>query len=334
MAVEDAEKMGITANVTVYDTDYSRKDGSATNARKVETLIQNGNFNDVDAVIGPLLGGNVDRAASLLASKNIPVVSPLTQRISGGSNVFQSRPSDDILRAKMLDHLKTEDEEKNIVIIADSKNAKAKAKLKAIFPKAKEVAPRKGDNGMFLHEDDLSVKIDKEKPNLVILETNDIPLISNVTTRLNALASGTLEEEVIVKQDIVLFTTYKGNAYDSDEIQHEHLMNLNFHFPSMEKEFDDTSATFIDSYETKYNITPSTEALRGYDIMMDTLLRLGYAKDLYQAASSGLQTEYTENKFNYAKGAKGFYNTAAYIIKYEENLRLMEVKTMQPETKE
>ena len=326
MAVKDAEKLGITANVTVYDTDYARKDGSATNARKVETLIQNGNFNDVDAVIGPLLGGNVDRAASLLASQNIPVVSPLTQRISGGANVFQSRPSDAILRAQMIDYLTTQGEGKNVIIIADSKNTITKGKLKAIFPNAKEVAPRNGDNGMFLNADDLIMKIANDIPNLVILETNDIPLISNVTTGLNALLNQTFEDQIVQKNDIKLVTTSKGSAYDSDEIQHTHLMNLGFQFPSMEKEYDEGKTSgFVDAYENKYKITPSTEAIRGYDIMMDTLLRLAYAQNLFDAAIKGVDTGYIENKFNYAKGAQGFYNTAGYILEYTDNLLLREV---------
>lgn len=335
MAVKDAEKLGITANVTVYDTDYERipgANGTATNARKVENIIRSNDFSNVDAVIGPVLGGNVDRAASLLASRNIPVVSPLTQRISGGSNVFQSRPSDDILRKKMIDYLETQGEGKNVIIIADSKNIDTKGKLKGIFPNAKEVTPRNGDNGMFLHADDLTMKIANDIPNLVILETNDIPLISNVTTGLNALLSQTIEEQIVQKNDIRLATTSKGSAYNSDEIQHMHLMNLGFQFPSMEKEYDEKkTAGFIDAYESKYKITPSTEAIRGYDIMMDTLLRLAYAQNLFDAAANGVDTGYIENKFNYSKGAKGYYNTAAYILEYKDNLLLNEVSIDAPD---
>lgn len=325
MAVEDAEKMGITANVSVYDTDYVRTDGNATNARKIETIINTNNFSNVDAVIGPLLGGNVDRAATLLAPQNIPVISPLTQRISGGSNVFQSRPSEDILRSKMLKYLKTLGEGKNVIIIADPENAAPRAKLKKIFPNAKEVKPRKGDNGMFLYDEDISSKISETEHNLVIIETNDVPIISQTTTNLNSLISKNVDDVIVNKENITLATTYRGTAYNSDEIQHTHLMNLNFHFPSMEKEYGTTASSFIDAYEERYKITPSTQAIRGYDIMMDTLLRLGYATDLYQAAASGYETQYIENKFNYTKRVNGYYNNATFIMKYEENLILNEV---------
>lgn len=326
MAIEDAEKLGISAEVSVYDTAYKRADGSATNARKIENIINANDFNDVDVVIGPLLGGNVDRAASILARKNIPVISPMTQKISGGSNVFQSRPSDDMLQQKMLDYLKKNGKDKNIIIIADAKNSKAKARLKSIFPNAKEVVPRTGDNGLFLYPDDIPNQINKEKDNWVILETDDVPLISNVTTSLNAQISILSNEQIIKNVKVTLFTTNKGRAYKSDEIQHTHLMNLNFHFPSIDKEYNNDASAFIDTYEEMYKITPSTEAIRGYDIMMDTLLRLGYAQDLYQAAASGIETRYIENKFRYTKKQySGFYNDAVYIMKYDKMLTLKEV---------
>ena len=335
MAVEDAEKMGINAVVNVYDTDYAKADGNATNARKVENIINTNDFTNVDVVIGPLLGGNVDRAASILARSNIPLISPMTQRISGGSNVFQSRPSDAILQQKMLDFLKKNGADKNVIIIADASNSKAKSKLKAIFPNAKEVVPRKGDNGMFLYPDDIPNQVDKTKENWVILETDDVPLISNVTTSLNAQLSILSQEQIIENVKITLFTTNKGRAYRSDEIQHTHLMNLNFHFPSIDKEYDATASDFINTYETMYNITPSTEAIRGYDIMMDALLRLGYAQDLYQAAASGVETKYIENKFKYSKkNFNGFYNDAVYIMKYDDNLTLKEVTPAQEEVQD
>ena len=334
MAVEDAEKKGITTNVVVYDTEYDRKNGKATNARKIENIITENDFSNVDAVIGPLLGGNVDRAARLLEDDNIPVISPITQKISGGPNVFQSRPSDDLLRARMFEYLEIQDKEMNVVIIADFKNSETKSRLKKIFPNAKEVFPREGDNGMFLRSEDISSKVLDSIPNLVVLDTNDIPMISQVTTDLNALVSGTLEEDVLVKRDITLFTTYKGRAYDSDEIQHTHLMNLNFHFPSMYKEFDNSNMAFVEAYKARYSITPSTEAIRGYDIMMDTLLRLGYGEDMYGAVSSEITTEYVENKFNYEKTAMGYNNTAVYIIKYGQDLLLEEVKIIKAQDKE
>ena len=321
MAVSEAKANGISVDLKVLDTEYARSNGTATNARKIDQLLTGINTSEVDVVIGPVMGDNVNRAASILRSKGIPVISPLTGKVTIGSNVFQSRPSDAMLQDQMLEYLKAYGENKNIVIIADAKKGKIKSKLRALFPAAKEVVPRSGDKGYYLYPDDIPKQISETVENWVILETNDIPLISNVTTNLNTLTA---------TRQVTLFTTNKGSAYDSDEIQHLHLTNLNFHFPSIDNEtISDRSDAFIEAYEDKYTISPSRFATRGYDIMYDTLLRLAYAKDLYSAASSGIETQIIENKFRYNKTTSGgFYNTAVYLMKYGENLQLEEVKLL------
>lgn len=318
LALEKAKQQGISTDLRVYDTEYNKADGTATNARKVERIITENNFSDVDVVIGPLLSSNFNRASTLLARQNIPLISPITQKVDFRPNVFQSRPSEEQLRALMLDYLKNNGVGKNIIIIADAKNAKIKSKLLALFPNAKVVNPRTGDDGIFLGQYDISDKISEFQENWVIIETNDVPLISSATTKLTTL---------LASRKVTLFTTYEGTAYDSDAIQHMHLMLLNFHFPSMNKEYDYASnKDFIDTYEDRYNVTPSVEAIRGYDIMYDTLLRLAFAKNLYDAASTGIETSYIENKFRYdQKASGGFYNNAIYHMKYAEGLMLEEV---------
>lgn len=318
MAVEEAKELGISVEINSYDTAYNLKEGASTNARKVEHIIQHNDFTDVDAVIGPLLGANINRTASLLMPNNIPVISPMSFNVNGGENIFISRPNESLLRNTMLDYVKSNGVGKNIVIIADAKNQATQSKLVTLFPEAKIVSPRKGDNGYFLYPDDIPPNIDPLLDNWVFLETNDVPLISNVTTNLNA--------QVGLKQ-VTLFTTNKGSAYDSDEIQHVHLKNLSFHFPSVDREYNyRKEKKFIDAYDSMYGVNPSSYAIRGYDLMYDTLLRLSYAQNLYEAAAVGIETSYIENKFCYSKRSSGgFSNDAVYLMKYKDDLSLEEV---------
>ncbi len=318
MAARDAKKVGLSVTVDTYDTQYSRKDGSAVNARKVENIVKNNDFSNVDAVIGPLLGNNIDRASQLLDSRSIPIISPVSNNVAGRNNVFVSRPNESVLRDMMMTYLKDNGDGKNIVIIADAKNASVKSQISAIFPNARTVVPRSGDKGYYLYPDDIPSQLSDDLENWVFLETNDVPLISNVTTSLNAQVG---------LRNITLFTTNRGSAYDSDEIQHEHLKNLSFHFPSVEKEYEyERVKGFIDDYETMYGVSPSDYAIRGYDLMYDTLLRLGFAENLYEAAATGIETDYIENKFKYGMSSKGgFSNNAAYLMKYTESLQLEEI---------
>ena len=99
----------------------------------------------------------------------------------------------------------------------------------------------------------------------------------------------------------------------------------------MSKEYKySLSKEFINKYEDKYEVSPSEYAIRGYDLMYDTLLRLSYANDLYSAAKTGIETDYIESKFKYGMHpAGGFSNSAVYLLRYNKDLGLEEVSTVQ-----
>ena len=313
MAIDSAKALGISSNLYVFDTQYSRGDGKAGNDRKIEQLINNGDFNKMNAVIGPLLTSNVEKASQLLRDRAIPVVSPIVPNVSMRSNMFQSRPDDEILREQMLRYIKQEGKGKNIIVIADSKNTGIKAKLLDLYPSAKVVFPESSDSGYYLRASNLTSKLSETIDNWVILESNDIALISSVTTSLSTQAAS---------KKITLLTTDKGSAYQSDDISNITLMRLNFHFPSVARSYTENHAGFVQAYADKYGYVPNSYAVRGYDLTFDTILRLAAAESLYDAADAGYITQYVENKFKYVQDpvSAGYFNTAAYILKYGENL--------------
>jgi len=219
----------------------------------------------------------------------------------------------------MLEYLKANGAGKNIILIADGENATVKAKIKSVIPNIIEVNPRTSKKGIFLYPDDIPSKLSKTLENWVILETNDLPLISHVTTSLNA------QIEDMAK--ITLLTCKKGDAYRSDEIHNTHLTNLNFHYPSIDREYTmEEKDSFFEAYEDAYGESPGEYAIRGYDITLDTILRLAYAGNLFDAARTGIETNYVENKFRYVRHAGGgYHNEAVYLMKYGPNLSLEEV---------
>ena len=88
----------------------------------------------------------------------------------------------------------------------------------------------------------------------------------------------------------------------------------------------DQSNSFVTDYKKKYGAAPNRYVTRGFDLTMDILLRLATAEDLYKASNSDIETEYIENKFRYSKKLfGGYYNEAAYIVRYED-LKIVEVK--------
>ena len=182
-----------------------------------------------------------------------------------------------------------------------------------LYPDARIVYPESSDNGSYLKASDLTDKLSETIENWVILESNDVALISNTTTNLSTQ---------LADKKITLLTTDKGSAYESDDVSNITLMKLNFHFPSVDRSYNEKHASFVEAYSNKYGYVPNSYAVRGYDITFDTILRLAASESLYDAADAGYLTQYVENKFNYVQDpvSTGYFNTAAYILKYGENL--------------
>ncbi len=312
IAIDSAKSKGISTEISVFDT---RKNN---NIAEIKRIIANNNFDEFDAVIGPLYQKNVEMVAGELKRYDIPVISPITKKESKlYSNFFQARPTDVMLEDKMIEYVEKDSTDKNLIIITDLKNKEIKEKLKAKFPNAKVLKMREGG---FLYEIDIVKVLDKSKPNWVFLESNSVASVSNVITYLNARAE---------THQITLFTTDKNKAFDNDNVSNEDLLRLRFHYPSVEKEYnEDALKNFITRYKKENNgIVPNQYAVKGFDITYDILMRLGTANNLFEASMHGGTTEYIENKFNYSKKLLGgYYNKAMYIVKYDENLKLTVVE--------
>ncbi|WP_300434538.1 LysM peptidoglycan-binding domain-containing protein [Christiangramia sp.] len=305
MAVDKAKSMGISTNLKVYDT---KRDPS-----EVANIINSNNFNNTDAVIGPLLQETTEAAASRLEKKNIPVINPLSNRsMRGYKNLFQSRPGDDFMKSAMVDYIVKNSTGKNIIIVADGKSFQIKNELNNLIPSARNVNP----SGNFVSEAKLAEMMAGGE-NWVILESDNINLVSSVTAALNRLARN---------HDVTLLTTNKNNAYENDIISNNHLGKLKFRYPSVDKEYDTKlSDDFIKDYETRFNIEPNQYAVRGYDLTMDVLLRLASAEDLYESFEKYPgYTEYYESKFHYMPnaGGAGYTNDAIYILQLNEDLTI------------
>lgn len=321
MAIDSLKKLGVSLKVDVYDTKYE--------VSEVSKIIRSNDFKDVDAVIGPLTPNCFETAANELRSLNVPLVSLIGTNLQLKDNEFQSLPSDDILKAKIINYVKTDSNVANVIVIADSDHTSISNELKKEFPAAIQVYSRKNKDGKdshFVTLDDIRRHF-KPGKNVVFLETKNIGFISSVTSLLNSSYQNGNREENNDGIRIVLTTTNKNAAFDDDEINNSQLSALYFTFASNSKTYYDTdNNTFVNAYTKLYNITPNKRATRGFDLTMDVVLRLVTSKDMYASASETELTEYVENKFAYKKKyTGGYYNDSAYILKYQD-LNIVEVK--------
>ncbi len=310
MAAEFAKDKGISTYIDVIDTEG--------NSQQVSAAIQDRNWEDMDAVIGPLLSRNVEKAASMLKSENVPVFSPLSNRnLKLTSNLFQTLPTDGLLEEKMIQYLKDNLGDRNIIVISDKSRAKQRQALLTAFPNAVTLSPR--EEG-FLYVVDIDKVIDRTRENWVVLESEDPIILSNVVGLLNGMPQET--------HKIRLFTTDKNDSYDFDDVSNRHLARLGFTFPSVSKSYNYSDKdAFVVSYKNKYDVYPNRYAVRGFDLTYDILLRLAAEGNVYDASDDDLETEYVENKFRYSKKMfSGYKNQGFYILKYTEDLQFEEMK--------
>jgi len=312
MALDSAKRLGISTDLKVLDT----RNHIFTTGK----LLEDNDFSDYDAVIGPMNDKNFDRVATTLKNYNVPVIAAMNKPKEVYSNVFQTVPEDKVLQKAIIDFVKADDSKTKIIIISDWANKATSEALSKEFPGSKLIMSRsnrkhKDKDGYHILPLDLENVFPTGKT-IVFLETNKSTFASNVTSMLNG--------KIDAKTEIVLMTLNKNKAFEGKDIDNNNLSRLKFHYPSVNKDFDDYKAnSFVRAYRRAYGVSPSKYVARGFDLTLDLLMRLASEENLYQASKDTIETEYIENKFRYNKSMFGGYiNEAVYIVKYN-NLRIV-----------
>ena len=303
LASEDLSKHGISSKLSIYDTENKKS--------KIDKILNEINTDSCQIIIGPLIPDNFNYISSKERIFDLPKVAPLSTRdVVIRNSVYQSVTPKELLRNKMIDYLdKNLDQDDNIVIVADSINRDIEYILKDIFPSSIILRPEK--NGYLLPELVDSLLVDS-LPNKIILESDNFSLISSVSAQMSAQISDL--------RKVQLFTTYRGNVYENENLSRKHLGDLNFTFtsgyhPLSKFEFN----AFQERYIKFFGKPPNREAIRAYDLTLDLVLRIVYAGKLNSSAENIEETEYQENRFWYKKIEKnGFVNTAFYLLRHKE----------------
>lgn len=321
MALDSLKSLGVSLKVDVYDTRYE--------VSEVSRILRENDFENVDAVIGPLTPASFNKVATELRKYNVPVISPIGTKLKLHDNVFQSRPSSDLLKDRVVNYVKSDSLVENVIIIADTKTATIANSLKRDFNSAKLVLSRKNKDGkdeFFVTKEDIEGAL-KPGKNMVFLETKNEGYASNVTSVLASLNNKIDPESNEKAPEIILVTTNKNSAFEGDQVNNTHLSNLQFHFATAAREYSENdNNAFVKKYDKLYNITPNKRAVKGFDLTMDVVLRLVSSEDLYASVISAPLTEYVENKFAYKKKMfGGYYNDSVYLVRFQD-LTIVEVK--------
>ena len=308
-ALKQAKERGLSVELNTFDTENS--------FAKLDEISDQLAAAQTDFIVGPLIPANFDYVSNKKEVIEIPKIAPLSSNpVVFRKNVYQSITRADTFRTKMYDYLEQViDTTQHVIIVADSLNRSIEKKLRAQFPWAITLRPEKGD--YILPELADSLLIDS-LPNKVFLETQSFPLIANALSQFNAQNS--------VERDVQVFTTYRSNVYDNENLSRKMLGGIQFTYPVGFKPLDYSSdRQFIQKFESEYGKPPTKESLRAYDLVMDLILRIAVAKDLKSSLELG-ETQYRSNRFLYQPQTNDSYINSALFLLQHRGYEIFEIK--------
>ena len=306
IALDSLQKMGYKFKVNVYDSEGD-----------IKKITSNAGVQNSQVVIGPFTTKSFNTVAELITNNKTAVLAPLANKnIVLNPNVYQTLPSDEVQQAQMINYLNKNYSDENMIILADSKNTGLRDKLERAFPNAKVVTEMSA-NGF-------ANALNYSKENVVLLQSNDIGYVS--------LAVRLLHNALKVKKNnahpkIILATVERGNVFDSNSLSNNQLSDLHFTYPTVNR-YSNGSDSFSVRYQKTYGILPNKYAIRGFDLTMDAVLRLGVSGNLNSTNTRIGETSFLENKFAYLKNSYkggGYENQGVYIVQYD-NMEIKEVK--------
>ena len=307
MAIDSAKQLGISVDVSVFDSEETKNNSNVTK------LIADNQLATFGAVIGPFYQTNVEKTAELLSANQVAVISPLSKEVGKFyPNLVQTITSNSVLRSAIFDFMRSKNG--NIIAVVDKKKVSVK---KYIQENQKGVRFANLDPTGALNVLSLKSLLVKNKINYVVLETANTSMIKATMTALLSVQQWFNVQLVILEPNETLNT---------DEIEFADLVKLKLMYPSMTRENTNPQAMLFEkNFKLINKVTPNAFAIRGFDVTFDALMRLSQPNGFFE--STNQVTEQVESKFDYFKNETGgFANKGLYILYYDADLTVKEAK--------
>ncbi len=312
VAIDSLQNQGLRVDLQVYDTENS--------STKINRILDENNFEEVDAIIGPLFLKN----AKLVAEKeaDVPVIAPMFSKYQttiSERGLVKVAPDKKLLEQKLINYMLDNYNGENIIIAGDdlastkTTISRIASKLKA-HDSIKNIAILKPEKGYIKKERFEKIIDTVQRKNWVLLIGKD-----NVTTNDVVNNLGVITKE---KADIQLFSFEYG--FNFVNVSNNQLARLHFTYPkeAFVDTFNDATKSFKKKYRKKYYAWPSKYAIKGFDVTYDALLRLVGFDSFNEGATAGISRR-VGTKFDYhTETSKSTENTGVFLIQYQENLKL------------
>jgi LysM repeat protein len=304
MAIDSAKTLGLNFDVQFYDSNETKTSTDAI------SVIKNKRLDNCDAIIGPLYQDNLEKVALYLQDKKVPVISPLSKDYAKSvSNLYQSMPPYEATKNAMFNYMRSKNG--NILVIVNPKKNSIKEYLQQNQMGFKMV--NENDAGRFVG-DSIKKYFVKDKINFVVMATEKTSTIFMVT---NAMLSAMkdYQMQLVILED--------NETLDFEEIALSRLTKLKMTYPTITNQIETGNKTnFEKQYKNKYRTFPTPYATRGFDITLDTMLRLSQSVSFEETIQT-MASEQLESKFDYTTKIDGGYlNKGTFILFYDTDLTI------------
>jgi LysM repeat protein len=315
VAVDSIRKQGMDVQLYVYDADGDE------GVDKTRAIFQKKEMADMDLIIGPFYAKCFEIAVRYAGLHKIPIVNPLSKRkeiITAKPWVFKVQPGSSDQMAEVAGFINKQFPLSNVVIVRSDK-IKMAEEATVFKTEMLPLLNRKNRSAIiresfFTNEgiSGLKLKLSTEKPNILVVLSNDEVFVSNLMRNLDQISND---------YDITVFGMAAWEQYKLDI---NSMMHVKLHLYS--NKYVDFTYTPVKKFSEKflhaYNTVPQVKdyGFDGFDItyfFLSSLMKYGrqFGRQVGEYDYPGMQ-----NSFHFHKIEGGGYeNSAVNFYKFENN---------------
>jgi len=303
IAVDSLRKTGLTINLYVYSLE--------TNLNATYALLKKPEMAQMDLIIGMLFNRNFEIVASWARDRQIPVVSPISEResqVEGNPMVIKLRPSYNSEGIALAEYLANNYRSTHTLLIR-SWEEEGKKMADQIYANCKAI----GLDIVAVSQDDLIGKLNRGVENAVVVVSQQKSFVMNVLSQLNADTNG---------YQFTVFGLPRWDQFDGIDYQYLEKAGAHIFVPSWIDYTDPAVKRIVTLFRDKYKTEPESLAFQGYDVAWYFLNALkhygaGFNHCLTEISIRPLQTNY---KFRRVNG-NGWENHHWELFRYDNYTR-------------
>ncbi len=308
LALDSLKEYGYIIELSIYDT---QKDSLHTSELLNDPKLLNFNL-----IIGPVFSKQIKLIRSFAKTNNIPMVCPSpipNQALFQYPILYKINPSKSTQVLAIANYLKSKNISNNRIKLLANKKSTKSLKYAKLFADCYNDSLSLNDSIrpiVLEHTSNFKkVKnISKIDTNIFVIASSDIPFISFVFTKIIGLSNSSTH----YNSHFMIFGFEEVLKMNTIDEKYKELFNLHISTKGNINYHDEDVISFIDLYNSTFEMLPEINAFIGYD------LTISIFNKLFSNNKSVLNGMYNNMNFEQIDNQSGFENSAVKLLKYQD----------------